>query len=402
MAKILVPDYLGKQVRAGIRSLRERGDIVDLAWDNWHFRKSKYVHNYFPISSSETDDTQYIKDVISLCRRKSYDMILPFGNASYYAVSRHSEFLQSNNIRFMAPNYDTFTIAHDKFKTIEFCKTVGVKTPALFTEYEENDIEAIANDVQYPVVIKAKSGVGIFTGLRYANNKQELLRYYDEVSSFNAQTGASNFDAPMIQEFIPGFIHDACTLTDRGRVIAVLTQRRHLMYPIYGGVGAVNVTTHDKKLSETSRHLLESIQWHGPAQIEFKFDERDKEYKLIEINPKLWGTLDLSLKAGFNFTTMIRDFLLEERLTSPGHYPEGIRYKFFFPQATIAYCQMIRACGLKSVFDPVKYQTTYYDVDCNDWLYDFATVIKTFFSLLSEGIHSPNANLPRSLINRLS
>jgi predicted ATP-grasp superfamily ATP-dependent carboligase len=401
MAKILVPEYLGKHVRAGIRSLSQQKDVVDLAWDSHRFR-SAYIHNYFAITSSESDDTRYIEDIVHLYRANGYDAILPFGNASYYAVSKHSEKLKSHNIKFMAPDHETFGIAHDKFKTVQFCKTLVIKTPALFTDYKENDVGAIAEHVRYPVVIKAKSGVGILTGLRYANDKRELLRYYTEISSFNAHTGASNFDSPMIQEFIPGFIHDACTLTNQGRVVAILTQKRHLMYPIYGGVGAVNVTTHDKKLSDLARQLLEAAKWHGPAQVEFKLDERDKQYKLIEFNPKLWGTLDLSLKVGFNFPAMIRDILLERSVAIPNDYPEGIRYKFLLPQATIAYCQMIMDCGLKSIFDPAKYQKTYFDIDSKDWIYESAAAAKTFVSLLSGAVSSPNANLPRSLINRLS
>jgi len=204
----------------------------------------------------------------------------------------------------------------------------------------------------------------------------------------------------MIQEFIPGFIHDACTLTNHGRVVAILTQRRHLMYPIYGGVGAVNVTTHDKKLSDIARQLLEEIKWHGPAQVEFKFDERDKEYKLIELNPKLWGTLDLSLKVDFNFPAMIRDILLEKNFVPPDHYPEGIRYKFLFPQAITAYCQMIKDFGLKSVFDARKYQKTYYDIEAKDWFFDLGTAVSTFKGLCFGKITPPNANLSRQLINR--
>lgn len=173
------------------------------------------------------------------------------------------------------------------------------------------------------------------------------------------------------------------------------------MYPIYGGVGAVNVTTHDKKLAELARRLLEEIKWHGPAQVEFKFDERDKTYKLIELNPKLWGTLDLSIRVGFNFPAMIRDILLGERFIPPDHYPEGVRYKFIFPQAANAYCQMIKKFGLKSIFDPIKYPKTYYDLDNKDLIYDLSSAIGTLRGILSGSIISPNANLHPTMINRI-
>jgi len=399
MANILVPDYMGKQVRAGIRALHNQGDKIDLAWKIPHI-KSAYVRKCFSITPSNQNDDKYVDEVISLYHRNSYDLIIPFGNASYYAISKHSSRLKSQNVNFMAPDYDTFKIAHDKFMTTQFCKSIGIKTPALFTDYKENDIDSISNHLKYPVVVKAKSGVGVFKGLRYANNKQELLRFYNEISSFNAQTGASNYECPLIQEFIPGFIHDACTLTNHGSVVAILTQKRHLMYPIYGGVGAINVTTHENKLSGIARKLLEEIKWHGPAQLEFKFDERDKKYKLIEFNPKLWGTLDLSIKAGVNFPIMIRDILLNNPVNPPHYYPAGIRYKFFFFQATIAYCQMIKTFGARSIFDPAKYNNTFYDIDKKDLIYDFFSAALTIRSLLSGKIYSPNENIDRQFINR--
>ena len=88
-------------------------------------------------------------------------------------------------------------------------------------------------------------------------------------------------------------MHDACLLLENGKTLATLTQIRHLMYPITGGVGAINYTTHNAELGAIAIQLMESLDWTGPAQVEFKYDERDKKYKLIEINPKLWGTLDL-------------------------------------------------------------------------------------------------------------
>ena len=44
------------------------------------------------------------------------------------------------------------------------------------------------------------------------------------------------------------------------------------MYPIYGGIGAVNITTHNPELDKLARKLLEALEWNGPAQNEFKFD----------------------------------------------------------------------------------------------------------------------------------
>ncbi len=401
MARVLVPEYLGPQVRAGMRALVRRGDTCDLAWGFCGVR-SVYVNDFIRITPSDVDDEAYIADVIGLCREKGYDFILPFGNTSCYAVSKHCDRLKRAGVRFMAPDFETFRFAHDKAKTLDLCRSLGIETPQSFVGLDEKGLEEIAGELRYPVVIKARSGVGVSTGLRYANDKVELLRFYREVTSFEARTGAFDFTLPLIQEFVPGFIHDACTVTDRGRVLAVLTQRRHIMYPIYGGVGAVNVTTHNRTVRGHATRILEALKWHGPAQIEFKFDERDGKYKLIEINPKLWGTLDLSIKAGVDFPGMIRDALLGRAPAREPTYEAGLRYKFWFPQAAIAYRQLVREFGVWGAIDRAPYRRTFTDIDGKDLKFDMTRAYGVARMLMRGGDASPHANLPKALINGLS
>jgi predicted ATP-grasp superfamily ATP-dependent carboligase len=47
--------------------------------------------------------------------------------------------------------------------------------------------------------------------------------------------------------------------------------------------------------------VLDELQWHGQAMVEFKQERSSGAFKLIEINPKFWGSLELSLSAGMNF-----------------------------------------------------------------------------------------------------
>ena len=49
-----------------------------------------------------------------------------------------------------------------------------------------------------------------------------------------------------------------------------------------------------------NKKIFSRIKWNGPAQLEFILDERDNTYKLIEINPRFWGTTGLAVKAGVN------------------------------------------------------------------------------------------------------
>jgi len=404
MALVLIPDYPHYQIIAGARALTRSGDICDSAWKINRVErtlKSNAIRHIHTITSAEQDAHLYCRDVIQLCEQYHYDMILPFGDSAYYAVVTHGAEL-SKVTRLLVPGLDAFFIAHDKQKTVDFCRKIGVPVPQSFANYSDEDIPAIANAIRYPAVVKARSGTGVEKGLRYANHKQELIRMVGEISSFQSNKDGIEYQSPIIQEYIPGFIHDACILAQDGKLVQALTQVRKLMYPIYGGVGAINVTTHNPILVNQARKLVETLGWNGPAQIEFKFDPRDQTYKLIEINPKLWGTLDLSIKVGVNFPKMIRDILLGEKVETERSYPENVRGIFVFHQAMYSAVQLIREFGLSALQDPTSYQKTYLDIDFTDFNYEMLKILQAFYKALRGKINYNNANLEKKYINTLS
>ncbi len=135
----------------------------------------------------------------------------------------------------------------------------------------------------------------------------------------------------LVQEYIPGRIHDGCFLFRRGEPRAVLTQQRIVLYPGRGGIGVLNETTDDPELAAAGERLLRRLDWHGPAQVEFKRDNGTGEPILMEINGRLWGTLDLSIQAGMNFPYLICRMAMDGDVPAQAGYRKGLRYRWPFP-----------------------------------------------------------------------
>ena len=72
-------------------------------------------------------------------------------------------------------------------------------------------------------------------------------------------------------------------------------------FPITGGASTLAKSVFENDLKEIGDKLLSSLNWHGVAMVEFKRDAASGQLKLIEINPKFWGSFELSYKAGINF-----------------------------------------------------------------------------------------------------
>ena len=401
MAKILVPDYPGQQVIAGIKSLHQKGDDIDLAWNiKPHDRifKSKYIHQYHTIPAAREGSDDYVQGLIDLLKRESYDIVLPFGNDANHAVALAQDEIRQYS-KVLMPPIEMHRIAYDKQATAEHCKKVGIDQPKTFFNYEESDLPTIARELQYPAVVKARSGSGVKAGLRYANDPTELIEKNHEIYRLNTENSSAEYLMPIIQEFIPGYVHDASMLLNEGKTLVILTQIRHLMYPITGGVGAINYTTKNKELEAVAIRLLESLNWSGPTQVEFKYDPRDKKYKLVEINPKLWGTLDLSIQSGVSFPVLIRDLLLGEAVKQP-KYDAGNCYYFLFPQATLAALQSIPKLGMKNLKIKEKITRKFYDVDWGDPMPLIGRILKTIAIIFSGKMANETQNLADELINQ--
>ncbi|MDQ3855905.1 MAG: ATP-grasp domain-containing protein [Chloroflexota bacterium] len=68
--------------------------------------------------------------------------------------------------------------------------------------------------------------------------------------------------------------------------------------------------------------MLSSISYTGLVQVQFKHDHRDGRYKLLDINPRVWGTHALCQDAGVDLPYLLWRLLhgeqMEEVRARPG------------------------------------------------------------------------------------
>jgi predicted ATP-grasp superfamily ATP-dependent carboligase len=77
--------------------------------------------------------------------------------------------------------------------------------------------------------------------------------------------------------------------------------------------------------------LLQALEWHGPAQVEFLRDDRTGRPYLLEVNGRFWGTLDLSVAAGMDFPVLTCRMAAEGDVEAQLDYQVGLRFRWPFP-----------------------------------------------------------------------
>ena len=87
----------------------------------------------------------------------------------------------------------------------------------------------------------------------------------------------------------------------------------------------------NNEVKELAVKLLSLIKWYGVAMVEFKVDPRDNKPKLMEINPRFWGSLSLAIYAGVDFPYMLYKMAMGEAFEPVTTYKTGIRSRYLLP-----------------------------------------------------------------------
>jgi predicted ATP-grasp superfamily ATP-dependent carboligase len=206
--------------------------------------------------------------------------------------------------RLVTQDWDVIRWANDKRLTYQMAEEVGVPYPK--TSYVTHKDELVALNMPFPVIIKPAFSVHFQYATRLkalpANTSQELLTQYESAVASILP------DEVMVQQIIPGdgrVQYSIATFCEDGNIKAWMTARRTRQYPIDYGLGSSFVEAMDiPALFPLAEKLLRYMRVSGMVEVEFKYDERDKQYKLLDINVRPWGWHTLCISCGLDFPYM--------------------------------------------------------------------------------------------------
>lgn len=381
--RVLITDADHRNALAAVRALGKKGIYVVVGGTNKLEPAffSKYCKKRYLYPNPE-DEENFVKDLIAIIKKERIDVLLPIGVKACVIVSKNKKkFTKLTNLAIS--DYKIFLKAHDKSKTIKIANKIGIPCPKTFFPTSFEGTKQMAEKTGYPLILKARKG-SAYSGIKIINNKYELRQKYYEL----VKTDIKNDDIydnrhPMVQEYIPGDTYDVCIFADHGRIIRAVTQKRLGTLPVTGGAGIWNITTDNLGLMEYSKKIIQTMKYHGPAQIEFKLDKKGKP-RLMEINPKFWGTLDLSIQAETNFPLIATEVAMGHKVEPNFSFKKGIEYIWLFPYQLVYFIKTKQK--LKFILDLVKLfkKNTKTEILIKDLIPNIVTIYLSFMSLFKK------------------
>lgn len=314
---------------AAVRSLGRRGAHVlvgsDAFWGQAFY--SRYSKGRLRYPNPRVDLDLFAETLRDHLEREKPDVLLPGNDYITLAVSQRRELLEPL-APIPIPDNEALEIAHDKAKTFELARSLGLRIPETHQPQSEQELETLAREIDYPCVVKLRSGGGS-VGLRYPRDPATLLRAFSERPVADDIVFAGG--EPLIQQYIDGEIHDVNCLFSHGEPRALVTHRRIRTFPKSGGRGIYEETTDEPDIREQAVALLKALRWHGPAEVEFLREKGTGTPYLMEINGRFWGSLDLAIHAGVDFPWLACKLAVDGDVPAVTKYSVGVRYRWLIP-----------------------------------------------------------------------
>ena len=170
----------------------------------------------------------------------------------------------------------------------------GVPTPNVVIPVGVGDVRAYAADARFPVMLKGIDGVRLRerTGHKMVivEEPAELVRLYERMEDPSDRN-------LMLQEYIPGGDYDVWMFNgyfdDDSECLIGFTGKKLRQTPIHTGATSLGVVIPNSDVEETTAGWMHALGYRGILDIGYRFDARDGQYKVLDVNPRIGATFRL-------------------------------------------------------------------------------------------------------------
>ena len=187
----------------------------------------------------------------------------------------------------------------DKFVTYQHARNAGIPTVGYSLVRTRDQLDKAASVLGFPLIMKplySPDRLLIKFKTAFIADSDELIRRF----SAAAEAGVG----VVLMEYIPGGDDRLCSyftyLDERGNPLVHFTKRVKRRYPLESGDGTYHVTDWIPEAADLGLRFFRHLNFRGLGNIEFKWDERDRTLKVIEVNARFTASDCLLTKSGVN------------------------------------------------------------------------------------------------------
>ncbi|HXX94009.1 MAG TPA: ATP-grasp domain-containing protein [Planctomycetota bacterium] len=301
----------GWNALSATRSLGRRG-IEVVTGDENDFAPaslSRYSIAHFKYPNPDREPEAFLDALEAAIRKYRPDVLIPIHKELYLIALHRSRF--EPLVKVALPTFRQIEAVHDKGTLARICRERrDLPTPETLVPESREEFERAARGFAYPAFVKVRRSAAA-VGVRKVRDSGEALAAFD---AFVADLGLGEGSWPLLQEAVGGDDYCATFLFDHGELRATMTYHNLRSFPARSGTGVLRETVAAPQIERIGADFLASLGWHGVAEIDFRWDGKEGEPVLIEVNPRFWGGLPQAVEAGWDYPYLLFRLALEGRV----------------------------------------------------------------------------------------
>ena len=318
--RILLADNNNYGALAVVRALRAAGYEPWLAVNdaNSYAARSRTTAGTVPVPDPSFDGEVFVHELAAAAVRLSAAAVLPSEDAHLMALAgRQDDFA---GVVLGAPSRQCVEWATDKELLIELSARAKLQTPPTI-RIARGDTKLVGK-FGFPAVLKPlRSLTRDLDGTVSTRSARCVLVEQAEVAVNDVPD-----EGALVQSYIPGPLISISGVAWKGELVCALHQISTRIWPLpCGGSAYAETIPPDDELERGLGRLLQMIGWSGLFQAQFVRDAHGEHY-LIDLNPRVYGSLNLAVAAGLNLPGIWVDLLLGRR-RHVGAYRVGTRFR---------------------------------------------------------------------------
>lgn len=236
----------------------------------------KYVYKNYIGTLPYVDDQNFIPKIIDIIKKYKINCIFPAHDSVVLKLAKE---IKNIPCKIIGSPLNTCQICRSKKRTYETLKSI-ITVPKMF--------EKIKSIPRYPVFLKPDIGQG---------SKETYIAHTQEEVNFYKKKGPSL----LILEYLPGAEYTIDCFTDKNRMLRFVGARERKR--ITNGISVNTISVNDPALTKIAQKINKTLILQGAWFFQVKKNKYHK-FSLLEVAPRVAGSMALYRNTGINFTLL--------------------------------------------------------------------------------------------------
>ncbi len=280
-----------------------------------------------PFALAGASRTQQLEQLLLVRPREEFNgaVLLACDDESVAFVARHKERLQRHYLTEINPPQQQLAML-DKLTTLQLAVEADVPVPRFYPVVSLQDLEAAAGAIDYPAILKPRDSwqFNQLFGCKYlpTASREQCL----QLGRMLLQRSVAFILCEMISgpDDRAGSLY--AYLDASGELLLRFTKNCVRRLPVNSGMGTLQVTERLPEVEALGMRFFRHIDYVGFGNVEFKYDDRDGQLKLMECNPRFTAPQEQLLRSGIDAAMLVYRHLTRQPVEKALDFREGVGF----------------------------------------------------------------------------